>query len=101
LSRRLVNSALLVYTPSVYTAVVTGEIEGFDWDPGNVGHVLRHAVIPGEVEETVSGPHLVIPAKTIQGEKRWKLFGRTTPRRYLVVVFTIRGTASAPTPRTP
>ncbi len=30
-----------------------------------------------------------MPAKTIKGEKRWKLFGRTLANRYLVVVFTI------------
>lgn len=79
-----------VYTVLVYTGIVTGRIEGFDWDPANVGHVLRHAVTPSEVEETVSRPHVVVPAQTINGEKRWKLFGTTVAGRHLVVVFTIR-----------
>ena len=65
------------------------ELEGFDWD-ANVGHILRHAVTPFEVEEVVGGPHVTIAAKTIKGEKRWKLFGKTASSRYLVAVFTIR-----------
>jgi len=30
-------------------------LDGFDWDAANVGHILRHAVTPFEVEEVV-GP---------------------------------------------
>ena len=66
------------------------EPEGFDWDAANVEHILRHAVTPFEVEEVVGRPHAPIAAKTIKGEKRWKLFGKTAFGRYLVVVFTIR-----------
>jgi uncharacterized DUF497 family protein len=66
------------------------EIEGFDWDAANVGHILRHAVTPFEVEEVAGRPHVTIPAKTIHGEERWKLFGKTASDRYLVLVFTIR-----------
>lgn len=87
---RQVKAAIGVYTISVYTTIVAGQIDGFDWDPANVGHVLRHKVTPSEVEEAVGRPHAVIPAQTIQGEKRWKLFGRTASNRYLVLVFTIR-----------
>ena len=65
------------------------ELDGFDWDAANVGHILRHRVTPFEVEEVVGRPHVSIAAKTIDGEKRWKLFGKTASR-YLVVVFTIR-----------
>ena len=54
-----------------------------------MGHITRHAVTPFEVEEVVGRPHVNIAAKTIDGEKRWKLFGKTASR-YLVVVFTIR-----------
>jgi uncharacterized DUF497 family protein len=66
------------------------DIEGFDWDAANLGHIRRHAVTPFEVEELASRPHVTIPAKTMQGEERWKLFGKTASNRYLVVVFTIR-----------
>ena len=61
------------------------EIEGFDWDAANVGHILRHGVTPFEVEEVLSRPHVTIPAETIKAEKRWKLF-KAASHRYLVVV---------------
>ncbi|MGA1997519.1 MAG: hypothetical protein ABSH45_17235 [Bryobacteraceae bacterium] len=57
------------------------EIEGFDWDAANVGHILRHAVTPFEVEEVAGRPHVTIPARTIKGEKRWKLLGKTASNR--------------------
>jgi len=47
-------------------------------------------VTPFEVEEAAVRPHVTIPAKTIEGEERWKLFGKTASKRYLAVVFTIR-----------
>jgi len=69
---------------------VLEKIEGFDWDSANVAHILRHAVTPFEVEEVTGGKYVVIPAKTVEGEKRWKLFGKMVSGRYLVVVFTVR-----------
>ena len=66
------------------------EIEGFDFDAANVGHILRHAVTPSEVEEVVTRAHVTVPATTIKGEQRWKLLGNTASDRYLVVVFTVR-----------
>lgn len=81
---------LTVYTISVYTDIVLDALKGFDWDAANVGHILRHSVMPNEVEEATSRPHLIIPARMVNRENRWKLFGTTTAGRYLVVVFTIR-----------
>ena len=46
---------------------------GFDWDTANVNHILRHGVVPEEVEEAAGN-----------------LFGKTVAGRYLVVVFTVR-----------
>jgi uncharacterized DUF497 family protein len=71
---------LTVYTIIVYYWAWMAEIEGFDWDAANVGHIRRLA----------GRPHVTIPAETIKGEKRWKLFGKTACNRYLAVVFTIR-----------
>jgi uncharacterized DUF497 family protein len=45
-------------------------------------------VTPFEVEDVVARPHITVPAKTVNGEERWKLFGKTEAGRYLVVVFT-------------
>jgi uncharacterized DUF497 family protein len=69
---------------------VLNDLQGFEWDAANVGHLLRHSVSPSEVEETAGRSYVIIPAKVINGEKRWKLFGKTVSGRYLVVVFTIR-----------
>ncbi len=85
-----------VYTLIVYTEAVLDKIEGFDWDNANVGHILRHAVTPFEVEEVTGGKYVVVPARTIKRESRWKLFGKTASGRYLVVVFTIRRICSEP-----
>jgi uncharacterized DUF497 family protein len=84
------RSARTVYTLVVYTEVVLDKLAGFEWDAANVGHILRHAVTPFEVEEVAGRPHAIIPAKSVGGENRWKLFGKTASGRYLVVVFTIR-----------
>jgi hypothetical protein len=61
----------IVYTTAVYTQIVLTDLEGFDWDAANVGHILRHAVSPIEVEETTGQPHAIITAKIVSGEKRW------------------------------
>ena len=66
-----------VYTIGVYTWHGMDEIEGFDWDAANVGHILRHAVTPSEVEEVAGRPHVTVRVRTIKGEQRWKLFGKT------------------------
>jgi uncharacterized DUF497 family protein len=79
-----------VYTPIVYTEGVLNKIEGFEWDAANLGHILRRAVTPFEVEEVAHRTHAIIPAKSVSGENRWKLFGKTASGRYLAVVFTIR-----------
>jgi len=64
------------------------EIEGFDWDAANVGHIRHHAVTPFEVEEVVVGrPHLTIRAKTIQGEEPVEAFRKDGIRSWF---FTIR-----------
>lgn len=70
--------------------VVLDGLIGFDWDLHNVGHVNRHGVDPTEVEEAVGRPSVIIAAKDVDSEKRWKLFGTSAARRYLVVAFTIR-----------
>ncbi len=56
---------------------MAAEIEGFDWDAANVGHIMLHAVSPYEVEDAAGRPHVTI-------------HGKTASQRYLVVVFTVR-----------
>lgn len=66
------------------------EVSGFEWDTANVGHILRHSVTPFEVEDVATRSHVVVPARAVGRENRWKLFGRTATGRCLVVVFTVR-----------
>jgi uncharacterized DUF497 family protein len=69
---------------------VLNGLRGFEWDVHNIGHIARHDVTPMEVEEVTGRRHVIVPAAARRREKRWKLFGRTTAGRYVVVVFTIR-----------
>jgi len=65
-------------------------LDGFDWDEHNVGHIAEHGIDPFEVESATNRPHVVFPSAAKGDEPRWKLFGRTSEGRYLVVVYTIR-----------
>jgi uncharacterized DUF497 family protein len=67
------------------------ELEGFDWDAGNVTKNARHDVAPEEAEEVfLNEPLLVLPdAKHSRSEVRWWALGRTA-KRHLLVVFTVR-----------
>ena len=55
-----------------------------------MAHIWRHSVSPLEGGGCSGPPHLIFPAKTVQDEERWKIFGKTASGRYMVVVFTIR-----------
>ena len=63
---------------------------GFDWDDANEEHIADHGVHPEEVEEAAGNKPAVFSAKTVKGEKRWKLLGQTDAGRYLTVFFTVR-----------
>jgi uncharacterized DUF497 family protein len=47
-------------------------------------------VAPEEVEETTGEKYVLSRSKTVKGEKRWRLLGRTAEGRYLAVIFTVR-----------
>ncbi len=56
--------------------------KAFEWDDGNFEHILRHNVIPDEVEEACANkPHI---RKTI--EERYLVYGVTDSGRYLFIV---------------
>lgn len=59
----------------------------FKWDEGNVQHILRHNVIPDEVEEAcVNKPHVRKSA-----DRRYLVYGITDSGRYLFIVGTNKG----------
>ncbi len=54
----------------------------FEWDEGNIEHILRHNVVPDEVEEAcINKPHVRRTA-----DKRYLVYGVTYNGRYLFVV---------------
>lgn len=66
----------LCYNPAV------SETRRLVWDPGNVSHIARHAVVPEEVEEVCHGAPLVQVGK----HGRYLLIGPTQAERMLTVV---------------
>ncbi|MGI8552277.1 MAG: BrnT family toxin [Dehalococcoidia bacterium] len=64
----------------------------FEWDAGNLNHVIRHRVTPQEVEEAMGDPERRAGAAYLkEGEVRQAIIGLTRGSRLLVVVFTHRG----------
>jgi uncharacterized DUF497 family protein len=54
----------------------------FEWDEGNIEHILRHNVVPDEVEETcVNKPYVRKSA-----DKRYLVYGITDSGRYIFIV---------------
>lgn len=56
--------------------------KAFEWDEGNIEHILRHNAIPDEVEEAcLNKPYI---RKTV--EERYLVYGVTDSGRYLFIV---------------
>lgn len=62
----------------------------FDWDDENKGHISGHVVEPEECEECFDGKRYTAKAKTVRGESRYRLLGRTYEGRYLKMIYTLR-----------
>jgi uncharacterized DUF497 family protein len=74
-------------------AALLADVEGFDWDAGNVEkNVLRHGVTRSEAEEVffIAPIVLVEDAKHSVAELRFLLFGPTGAGRLLTAAFTVR-----------
>ncbi len=68
------------------------EIQSFQWDEDNIGHILNHAVTPEEVEEIAfEGMPLIRKGR----EERRYLYGKTVGGRYLFVVYVPVGKGQA------
>lgn len=69
------------------------DIEGFEWDEGNIEkNWLKHKVLHIECEQIFFNVPLIIAddVKHSEKEKRWFALGRTEQGRKLFIVFTIR-----------
>jgi hypothetical protein len=87
---------LTVYTLPVYTLRLSDEIEGFDWDAANVGHILRHAVTPLEVEEAVGGRRVTFPRGRLKAKNDGNFSGRRHPAVISLWYSRFGGSCSAP-----
>jgi len=59
----------------------------FQWDTGNVEHILRHDVVPDEIEEACMNKPYV--RKSVGGQ--YLIYGVTDSGRYLFIVGLNRG----------
>jgi len=64
----------------------------FEWDQGNIEkNKVKHNVTPEEAEEVFQDDkNFILVAKQKSGEKRYMLWGQTSQRRLLTIIFTIR-----------
>lgn len=73
---------------------IVNDIEGFNWDEGNLTkNRLKHNVEKKECEEVFfNKPQIIIDDKIHSvAEKRYKMLGITNKKRKLSIVFTFRG----------
>lgn len=67
-------------------------IEGFEWDKGNLEHVKKHKVGDKECEEIFLNEPLLISEDEIhsKAEERFRVLGKTNRARLLFLVYTMR-----------
>lgn len=67
-------------------------IEGFEWDKGNLEHIKKHNVHYRECEEAFFNKPLVVNEDEThsQTEERFRVYGKTNEERSLFMIFTIR-----------
>ena len=70
-----------------------GELEGFDWDDGNLQKSqIKHRISLAETEQLfLNAPEILNDEKHSRQEKRWLAFGRTDENKLVSGAFTIRG----------
>lgn len=64
----------------------------FDWDAGNVDHIIEeHDVWPEEVVQVLYNRPVLVSQGVQEGEFRYRVVGRTDEDRILTVIYTHRG----------
>ncbi|TSC88063.1 MAG: protein of unknown function DUF497 [Microgenomates group bacterium Gr01-1014_7] len=68
------------------------DLEGFDWDQGNLEHIKKHDVAREECEQSfLNKPVFINKDEThSQKEERFRLYGQTDSARLIILIFTIR-----------
>jgi uncharacterized protein len=73
--------------------VILSNIQGFDWDKGNLDkNAIKHRVTNVECEEVFFHQPIIVSKDTkhSKSEKRYHALGVTSQDRYLFLSFTIR-----------
>jgi len=72
------------------------KVEGFEWDSGNAEKNDKHGVTQGEAEQVFLNEPLFVTAdvKHSDSERRYRALGKTSNSRLLVVIFTLRRSAT-------
>ena len=83
---------LTAYLRCRYTNGVANGIE-FDWDAANLSHVAEHGVTPEKTQQMFENDPVDLDYQVVESEERWVTLGVTIRGRFLVVVWTIRGSA--------
>lgn len=63
----------------------------FEWDKGNIEHIIEHSITPEEVEQAYFNEPLIVDEQNRAGETRFLCLGETDRGRLLSFVFTERG----------
>ena len=58
-----------------------------------MSHIAEHGVTPEEVEQVIENDPVDLDYQVVEGEERWVAVGVTVRGRFLLVVWTIRGSA--------
>ena len=66
----------------------SSKITSFEWDKGNIAHLLEHDVDPEEVEEAFAPENLF---HIVNRAAKYHGFGKTIAGRYLHIVFEYKG----------
>jgi uncharacterized DUF497 family protein len=72
------------------------ESHEFDWDQHNERHLAKHGISRSDVEDVLSGNHILLDYQTEGDEERWVAVGATRAGRILNIVFAVRGEAARP-----
>lgn len=62
----------------------------FEFETANLDHIAAHDVSRREILQAFRGNNHIVSGGNVEGEPRWKLFGKTAKGRYIIVVFTLR-----------
>jgi uncharacterized DUF497 family protein len=68
------------------------DVDGFEWDNGNLQKCQRHRVSVAEIEGLFFGGTITVRPDSLHSinEERFQAIGQTSSKRYVFLVFTLR-----------